>query len=355
MKKKMLLLSVLLITLVVAGCGGNTKNSKSDDKPIAKSKVAEVQIEKGEYVVPFSEDGEGGSDTYIALQVKVKNKSKEQMYITADNFALYEKGEDEKINPITDYKSGFKTSEEGGKLSADKSLKLTILFNVKKDKEYSLNFATNSFDEDNKKDVELAVDQTQYKDSLKKLDEPKKALDAYMDVVFLNKENENYDNLVSTNSEEAIAEFKKAFNKVTKDYVVYNYKPTDDELTTLFKNYQETEAKRATIETKLLGNTGEKALVEVKFKGLSNDSIIDIIREYKEEYNDENDTYDSEKSEQYALTKYPEILEKSELGEPRNDIKVLLTKKDGKWDISMKSNVDASNENLLRAFTGNVD
>lgn len=355
MKKKILVFSALLLVLVIAGCGGNTKSTKNDEKPVAKSKLAEVEIEKGEYVIPFSEDGEGGSNTYIALQVKVKNKSKEQMYVTAENFALYEKGEDEKINPITDYKSGFKTSEEGGKLSADKSLKMTILFNVKKDKKYSLNFATNSFDDDDKKDIELAVDQTQYKDSLKKIDEPKKALDAYMDVVFLNKENGNYDNLVSTDSEEAIKEFKKAFNKVTKDYIVYNYKPTDDELSTLFNNYQESESKRATIETKLIGNTGEKALIEVNFKGLSNDSIIDVIKEYKEEYNDENDTYDSEKSEQYALTKYSEILEKSELGEPRNEIKVLLTKKDGKWDISMKSNVDASNESLLRAFTGNVD
>lgn len=90
-------------------------------------------------------------------------------------------------------------------------------------------------------------------------------------------------------------------------------------------------------------------------KGLSNEEISDIFSEYKEEYLDQSDEYDSEKAEQYALTKYTEVLEKADLGEPRNELKVVLTKKDDKWDVNLKSNMDGSNEYLLRAFIGGVE
>ena len=171
----------------------------------------------------------------------------------------------------------------------------------------------------------------------------------------MSKENPDYDKYISTDSEVAKEAVKKAFTKNFKDYLVYNYKPTDEELTTFFKNFQEIEAKRATYETKVIGNVGKKAMVEVTMKGLSNEEISDIFSEYKEEYLDQSDEYDSEKPEQYALTTYTEVLENADLGEPRNELKVVLTKKDDKWDVNLKSNMDGSNEYLLRAFIGGVE
>lgn len=354
MKKNVLLVLVALLAIVVAGCGGDTSSNKEKKAEVSKSKIAEMSIENGEYVIPFSEDGEGGSDTYIAFDVKVKNTGKEQMYVTTDSFSLFEKGEDGKISPDTSYRTGIEDFE-GGKLSSGKSLTVTVLFNIDSDKEYTLSYAPSSISEDSKNDVEVAVDLSKYEKTKKNLDEPKKALDAYIDVVLLNKENPDYDKYISTDSEVAKEAVKKAFTKNFKDYLVYNYKPTDEELTTFFKNFQEIEAKRATYETKVIGNVGKKAMVEVTMKGLSNEEISDIFSEYKEEYLDQSDEYDSEKAEQYALTKYTEVLEKADLGEPRNELKVVLTKKDDKWDVNLKSNMDGSNEYLLRAFIGGVE
>ncbi|MGX7418052.1 DUF5105 domain-containing protein [Carnobacterium gallinarum] len=354
MKKKNLLALIVLLVVVMSGCGGKAMSNKDKEVGTSKNKIAEISIENGTYVIPFTEDGEGGSDTYIALDVKVKNIGKEQQYLSTDSFALFEKGEDQKITPDVGYRTGIENFD-GGKLSAGKNLNGTILFNIDSDKEYTLSYSPSSISEDSKNDIEVAIDLSKYEGTKKQLDEPKKALDAYIDVVLLNKENADYDKYVSTDSDVAKETVKKAFTKNFKNNTVYSYKPTDEELTTFFNKFQEIEAKRATYKTNVIGNVGKKALVEMTMKGLSNEAINEIFGEYKDEYIDQSDTYDSEKSEQYALTKYTEILEKSDLGEPRNDLKIVLTKKDDKWDVSLKSNMDGTNEYLLRAFIGGVE
>lgn len=108
MKKNVLLVLVALLAIVVAGCGGDTSSNKEKKAEVSKSKIAEMSIENGEYVIPFSEDGEGGSDTYIAFDVKVKNTGKEQMYVTPDSFSLFEKGEMEKYLLIQVIEQGSK-------------------------------------------------------------------------------------------------------------------------------------------------------------------------------------------------------------------------------------------------------
>lgn len=354
MKKIGWLTVAVFSVIVISGCGGKTTSNNDKKIEVSKSKIAEMSVESGSYVVPFSEDGEGGSDTYIALDVKVKNTGKEQMYVSTDDFSLVEKGEDETIAPDTTFETGIDNFVDG-KLSAGKSLNGTVLFNINSDKKYTLIYAPDSMDESSKVDIKTTLDLSKYEATKKELEDPKKALDSYIDVVLLNKENQNYDKYVSTDSEVAKETVKKAYTKSLKDYLVYSYKPTEEEINTFFKTFQEIEAKRATYETKVIGNVGKKALVEVTMKGLSNEEISDIFSEYKDEYTDQTDGYDSEKSEQYALTKYSEIIEKSELGESNNDIKVLLTKKDDKWDVSLKSNTDGTNEELLRAFIGETE
>jgi len=140
MKKKIgIIVLALTSALLMTGCGANgaKKETKDGSKASAAKAVGlEVNLKNG--YVALSEKKEMSDDTeYLALEVNVKNTSDKKIYLSDENFALYQKGDDEKIKPERtydfaisyDYKDTLFTE-----LSEGKSTTGTIVFEVKKAK-----------------------------------------------------------------------------------------------------------------------------------------------------------------------------------------------------------------------------
>lgn len=353
MKKfKLIVMIVVLLTLVACG---NTKKETSGNTT-TKSKVAELTIKEGRYVEPIGGDNEDGQD-YLALDLKVKNTSNNKIFLFDESFYLVEKGEDDKIKPVQlDYENKIKGFSLEGDLSSEKSTSGTVVFAIEDDKEYNLIFSPNGYDDDGKSndDVEIALDLKKYEKSKKELDEPVKALQAYIDVVLLQKENDDYDKLVANDSKTEIDMVTKEYSNMMKD-TFYSYRLTDDDLAKAFESY--TGNQKEAVEVKLIpaGNIGDLAKVKVDFKGISSQAVNDLITKFENEYDEKNDNYESEKSEQYAVSKLEEVYSTADVGEPRNDIYVTLSKKDGKWTIDYKKDESYENKYLLKAFLGEVN
>lgn len=103
MKKKIGIIALALTSaLLLTGCGGS--GAKKDDAKTSAAKAAglEVNLKKGYYAL--SDKKETSDDTaYIALEVNIKNTSDKKIFLSQENFAMYQKGDDEKIKPERTY------------------------------------------------------------------------------------------------------------------------------------------------------------------------------------------------------------------------------------------------------------
>lgn len=352
MKKiKLLVVALAAIGLLVA-CSSTENNGKGG--ATTKSKIADVTIEGGTFIEPIGGDKEEEQDV-IALNMKVKNTSKEKLYIFDDSFYLVEKGEDDKIKPLRlDYESNLENIS--GEISPGKSLSGTVVFAVKEDVDYQLIYSSSGIDEKGKahSDVEMKLDLKKFSKTKEQLDEPVKAVQAYIDVVLLQKENNDYDSLIANDAAADIEMVKKEYARSLKD-TFYRYRATDDDVAKAFESYVGNQSEAVEITITSVGNVGKRAKVAVDFKGISSQAVSDLIRDLKEEYNEKNKDYDSEKQEQYALSKLEEVYSQAEIGEPRRDMFIILTKKEDKWFIDFKSDDSYENKGLLNGFLGDVD
>lgn len=347
MKKFKLIMAVMALSLLAA-CGNSSGGTKS------KNQVAEVVIEEGAFIDPIGGDSEEEQDV-IALKVKVKNTSKDKMYLFDQSFYLIEKGKDEKITPMRlDYESNIK--EISGDLSPGKSQSGTVAFIVEEDKKYELVFSSNGFDEKGKghDEVETTLDLSEYDETKEHLEDPSKALQAYIDVVFLAKENADYDKLVANDVEADCEMVKKEYIKGLKDSF-YSYRVSDDESSKAFESYVGNQSDAVEVTLKSAGNVSNMAKVNVDFKGIARKAVADGIDDFEEEYDDKNNNYEPEKREQYALSKLEEVYSNAEVGEPRDELAIVLTKKEDKWFIDFKSEDAYQNKQLIRAYLGDVN
>ncbi|WP_332383949.1 DUF5105 domain-containing protein [Lactococcus laudensis] len=310
MKKKIGIIALALTSaLLITGCGvnGAKKETKEDSKTsAAKAEGLEVNLKNGYFTL--SEKKETSDDTeYIALEVNIKNTSDKKVYLSEENFALYQKGDDEKIKP--EITSDFTTSYDYKdtlftELSEGKSTTGTIVFEVKKGKTYKLAVSKTSLSLTQKaKDVEISVDLKKYDKTKTNFTEAEDALAAYIDVVFLNKANDSYEKLVSTNKEQAIETAKKAFVKNFKDNFM-DFRPSDEQASAAYDQFREAQAKRSSYKLTTVGFYDNKALVNVKLDALSRENISRLIGDYESAYLDATDDYDYKKAEEDTYNKY---------------------------------------------------
>lgn len=347
MKKIMGLLVVLSLALLV-GCGGAEDKGKESVKADSKasSDSAKVEIKSGMYAI-IPDVSEEDLST-IGLKIDITNTGKEKLFIMSDDFVLYEKGENEKIKPEDVYNDELDTIE-GESLSKDKSVSGTIFYNIDPKKEYKLVYeAKDAAGEGN--DVELELDLAKYEDSQKAFDESKKAADAFIDVQFLGKENDDYAKLVGNDQAETKAEVAKQYKNENEDYLFSEVDLSDEDYQKCFDKFTSTQGKRAKITKTLVAQYEDEAIVNIEIEeGLSNESIRELENDYTEDYMDSTGDYDG--VYEYGYSKYPEILEKSELKSDNNELNLTLVKKDGKWNADLKDN---ENENVVSSLLGGI-
>lgn len=346
MKKIKVLAISILLGIIFVGCSSNPKNEKQ---------VANIEIKNGTFVkVAKQKDKED----ILELDVKIKNNSDEKLMIMEDSFYLVEEGNDEKIASKDMTGSDFGTMNIykkiiNGDLSSDKSLSGKVFFDVKSDKKYTLNFTSYSFDEktgDKHADVKIPLDLEKYEKSKKKLEDPLKAFEAYVDVVFLDKENKNYEDLVVNDKEKDKEILKKEFSKVAKDYF-FTGNISDEKITKMFEQYSKEQASKYKIESDLVYSLSDMALIDVKISGMNSDSLVNAILKEKSAYSEVNEDFDIDKENNYVIENFDKVLKNGEVNH-LNDGEITLVKEDNKWSIELDSDQFYDNKILVNSFFG---
>ncbi|MGX7149735.1 DUF5105 domain-containing protein [Enterococcus ureasiticus] len=360
MKKFGLVFLSAIAIISLAACGGTGSSSKSGDdnktsKKVSKSEIASISIDEGEYVVPKKENADEG-EGFLALKVTIKNETDKSLDMSATDIMLYDK-EDSKIEALSLYLDDSKTPLLAyEKISGKKSKTGYIVFPVEKEAEYKLHFEPRIYDgKKEPKPIILDVDASEYKDHS---DDAIKAATAFVDEVFLATENKEYNKLVANDRDEAVKNFDENFTKALKKQF-YDYKVTDEEGLALAKVFREDNAKVATVEYEIASYFPDVAEVAVKVEGLSFKEMKDDMeaanKEYSEAHSDQEFDERSKAAQKAELDKLPEILKNSKPVsiDDYDDYKVIMKKKDDKWEIQTKGSINYF-DSLEQAFRGNM-
>lgn len=378
MKKKMLLGTITLASvMLIAGCGNNGNEKTADGQTTAKSKSAAVSIKSGSYILP-GEKTASENEGYLALEVSIKNNTKDTLDISSNDIALYDE-DDNKISEesiYTDDSAFKKMSYE--KLSGGKTANGYIVFKVEKDKKYELHYSKLTFDEKKKeKDIELKIDPKKYQDPTEDL---KKMTETYVNQVFLGKAAEATEDsssedkqdskkaevyALSNNLEAEHTDFKQKFaDNLKKDFDYYE--PSAGEVGKVVDAYKAANQKKAKVTYQIAEMFPGKVTVYVKpetinFDDVDTDSISEkFVSENKGKY--EIIDYDKiyQDAEKFILQQLPAKFDQAPVSTPEymkgEGYKVKLTKENGKWTLDSSDTSSNYGYNELKAsFMGGLN
>lgn len=337
MKKIIFLLSTLLILAGLTACGGSDKGGLSE----TKGKTIEASIEDARYIFTDQDSGEaiGGEEEEaeggtLLVEMLIKNVSDSSVDVFPDmNMQLYDG--DLQMDPISKtsfayYELGIEP-ENNTSIGANKQKTVTVLFDVEKDKEYKINILPHSSDYEAKvEEVNVTLDTSEYNESLKNLIIPEQALTAYIETIYFNKDNNNYEKYVSADKNSLQDDAQKSFKKMLDMTVSKTL--SKDEAEKHYASFKQSSAEKNVIETKLKANSGEKAILTVEYEALAYEDINEKMRDYKQDYRDNNE-FDPEKEDEYALNKFDAVLDEINAKEGSREIEVEMKQSEGKWTI----------------------
>lgn len=361
MKKLGLVFLSAVAIISLAACGGTGSAKKSGDdskteKKAAKSKIASITIDEGEYVLPKEEEAEDG-EGFLALKVTIKNETDKSLDMSATDIMLYDE-DDSKIESLSLYLDESKTPLLAyEKISGKKSKTGYVVFPVEKKAKYKLHFEPRIYEvEKEPKPIILDVDASEYKDHS---EDAEKAVTAFVDEVFLATENEDYNKLVANDRDASVKNFDENFNKAIKKKF-YDYKVTDEEGLALAKVFREDNAKIATVNYELASYFPDVAEVTVNVEGLSfkemKDEMEAVNKEYYESHRDQEYDERSKAAQKAELDKLPEIFKNTKpvsIDSYGDGFKVIIKKKEDKWEIQTKGSINYF-DNLEQAFRGDM-
>lgn len=342
MLKKLGMISLLCVVIAsLAACGKSGEKAASGT---AKSELVEASIDNASYILTGEDDGvsENKKHGLLAVTLKVKNVSDSDVtFLGSEDIKLYDG--DKQFNPKRNVYSSEVDLEidNSGDIGAGKVKTMTYVFDVEKDKTYEIGLHPNSMDHDqNQKseEIKLKLDTKKYAESFDALNVPAKALTAYIDTIYLGKDNSDYEKYVTADKAALQDKAKKNF-KEKMDGIFTENNISDSKLDKLYSSYQSFLAQKAKIEAKVSANAKGKAVVVLNYSAIPLSDLRGKVFDYKKEYWKNTDDYDPKKSEKYALSKFDTILNKLDPKEGHYDLKVLMIQKDGKWTV------DNSDEN----------
>jgi hypothetical protein len=384
MKKRILLGSVAVVAMLFAGCGSNDSKGKTIDKPEAKSSNTAVSIKSGTYVL--NQDNKvSENEGLLALEVSIKNSSKEKLSISKEDLTLYDE-DGNKISGENIYTddSSFKQIDYTS-LSSGKTQNGYVIFNVEKDKKYELHYVPAypiSEEEQKAEEIELKVDPSKYYDPSEDF---KKMTESYVSQVFLGKaaeqakENEEKDTdkdekkdkedevkyELSNNLTTEHNEFNSAFSERIKKMTDY-YEPSTAEAEKIVTDFEAANQKKAKVTYEVAEMYPNKAIVYVRpevisFDDVDTDAIENkFVDENRGKYDEDSD-YDKiyQDAEKYILQQLPTTFEQTKISTPEymngEGYKVTLTKEKDKWTLdSSNSSKNYDFNQMYNGFMGGL-
>lgn len=341
----LVLLSSLLLTMTACsgGGGGESKKAKEKENTAQTSKV-ELSVEGGSYIIP---DGEKVDDEtgFLALDIKVKNKSKDKLDVSSNDFALYdEEGKKVSSEHVYDSNDHFKVMSSES-LSEDKSFTEPLVFEVKKAAEYELHYKPMAYSDDEKDEgVELKLDTKQYSDDTKAV----QALTSqYITKVFYGSDELKEEDQkaagkleLANDVEQESKTFKEEGINALKDSFS-NYEPSTAELEKVITQIQKTNAEKGNVTYTFKEFFPESAVLYVRPELVLLDDVDTkaITEKFVEENKGKYTDYTSVRrdAEKYLLQELPAKINETPVNTDENmngeGYQVKLEKKDGKWEI----------------------
>lgn len=372
--KKIFKLNLLFILLFTLGGCVSKKTSTEDNKSKTENSKVAIQIKDGTYVLP--EDSKTDKEEgYLALNLKLTNKTKNTLDISASDITLYDE-EDNKVSQESQiYTDHLKMLESFDSLDGNKNTSGYVLFKVVKNKKYTLHYSP-SLDLKKQKPIKINVNPKKYNDPTLDVTH---GVENYINVVFLNtklknnneqvklsnKKTETNSQILSNNLTEEHEQFNKKFATIIKSAFDY-YKPSEAEIQSLIDKFEAANAKKAKITYAIKECYPNSATVYVKpetihFEELDQEALIEEFKNtHTNNYNSTDiDNYNRmlTDAEKYLLEKLPTKFEEASIS--ANDtysdegFEVQLSKKDGKWLLnSTNSDKNDEFEELQNAFMG---
>lgn len=381
MKRMFSFLAVLVAALVLVACGVPKKSNKGTEN----AKYA-IEIKSGTYIVARTAT-ETRDANYLALEVKITNKTSKTLSITNKNFGLYDSKKEKVSAEDTVY-----TSEDEFKMflfedvAKDSSVTGYLVFDVSKDEKYELVFNPLTFSVKEGKgddEVRIAVDPKKYKDGRKDIVNLTKG---FIEDVFLDSSEISYSdklssdgsatktiNLSDKDSDKKSSKFELVndINEVKEEYFdmfseslssqFFYYEPTEKDVQTFLEAYIEANANYGDIEYSIKSYFPDSAVISVRpevidLSAIDIDSITEkFVQDNKGKY---SNTEEAQKAaERYILDKVPTMFDKGASltdgdmnGKKGFEVK-LLKNKSGKWEILTD---DYGFESLMEVFIGGL-
>lgn len=364
--RKWVLLSSLLVVLTACSSGsGGTKSNQKQNK--AQTSNVELSIEGGDYIIPDGEKVEEGMG-FLALNVKVKNKSKDKLEISYNDFSLYdEDGKKVSSERVYDSNDNFKVMSNES-LSEDKSFTEPLVFEVKKDADYELHYKPSYYSEEDKEDgIELKLNTKKYDDETRAV---QALVSQYITSVFYGSDEISDEDKKAAGKEELAnsvekerKEFKEEGIECLKDEFSY-YDPSTPELEKVITQIQNTNAEKGKVTYTFKEFFPESATIYVRpemvfLDNVDTESITDkFVEENKENGNDYSSI--QRDAEKFLLQELPEKINEISISTDENmdgeGYRVNLEKKEGKWEInSANESRNYSFKSMKAAFRGGLD
>ena len=301
------------------------------------------------YILLGNDDGisEDQNLGQIAVDLKVKNTSKNTIRLYSDGIFLYD-GE-EQINPITDaYNSKIDFDyERNSDIGPGKMQTITVVFEVEKDKEYEIGLKPTS--DDYKEEIEeltLKLATADYAEGYDQLQDPAKAAIAYIETIYFDKENSDYEKFVTADKAAIQEEAKSLFKEKLK--YVFDEDLAEEDVDKLYNSYKEVLAQKAKVEATTIANANGKAVVGIeKYTSVPLTDIFDKALKYEREFREKTGSYDSEETDEYILSKFDTILNSLDTYNGKNELKIVMVQKDGKWELDTSDSYSSYVEKIF--------
>ncbi|MED4534674.1 DUF5105 domain-containing protein [Metabacillus fastidiosus] len=333
------LLVILAVFLILSACSDKTEKTGGT----AKSKQIEAKIESAQYI-KSSRIEEEDQDA-IAVKINVKNLLDSEIRLSSyDGVKLYDGDQQMSTeSDLYDSKVGLDIDTSGG-IGAGKSKTILAIFEVEKDKKYEIGLNPSIIGEE-VKEVMLELDTAKYAESYETLDDPAKAFAAYVDQIYYDKENSDYEELVTADKPALQEAAKKTFRDTIKDFI--SGEISDEQIEKMYLSYRNMLAEKAKVDVRTIGYANDKAVVSVNITTIPLRDAYSVISDYGREFSEDTGSYDRQEKTEYIISKFDEILSSMELKTSENKIEIPITKKDGKWIIK---SVDKYGEKLDNIF-----
>nr|WP_281350718.1 DUF5105 domain-containing protein [Metabacillus lacus] len=344
---------------MAAGCSGSdgadkasADSSKNDSGGKAatsgESDFLEVTVKDGSYVMVNNKDGisENENAGLLLVNLSLKNKTDSSLTVSPlDGIKLYKGEEEKKVRrDVFSSELGLET-DYSGSIGPEKVKTMSVLFDVEKDQTYEIAIIpiTNGYEE--QEEVTLELHTKDFSESFETLQDPAKALAAYIETVYFDKENPDYERYVTADKQALQANAKDAFINGLKR-VAYEAIP-DTDIDKHYSSYKSVLSEKAEITAETIANANGRAVVKVQYATIPLGDSNEKISELKSEYKDRTEDYDSKKAQDYAMSKFDAVLHSLDLQTGRYPMEIIMLNKDGKWTVDTS---DYASDSLVEVF-----